>query len=236
MRSILLVVSMLLLCLGPAEPANAWEWRLECVPFARALSGIRIFGDAWRWWSEAAGRYARGPLPQPGSVLAFRPSAQMPLGHVAVVTKVIGPRRIEIDHANWAAPGAISTSIAALDASARNDWSAVRVELGESERFGAVYATDGFIYAKGRPAPGHEQPELIYVGRALQAARQTPQLTGVSRSSAASSANAKQGFLPWNPVPLAPPMPTFGPQRFPQGLPSGFGSPAARESAHGRGL
>ena len=26
---------------------------LECVPFARAMSGIRIFGNAWTWWTQA---------------------------------------------------------------------------------------------------------------------------------------------------------------------------------------
>src|SRR3954449_9212699 len=74
-----------------AAPANAWEWPLQCVPFARAVSGITLFGDAWRWWFEAAGRYGRGHRPQPGGVLSFSPTTRMPLGHVAVVTGVIGP-------------------------------------------------------------------------------------------------------------------------------------------------
>lgn len=32
---------------------------LQCVPFARQLSGIRIFGDARTWWNQAQGRYLR---------------------------------------------------------------------------------------------------------------------------------------------------------------------------------
>ena len=33
---------------------------LQCVPYARQVSGIRIFGDAHTWWGQAEGRYARG--------------------------------------------------------------------------------------------------------------------------------------------------------------------------------
>jgi hypothetical protein len=33
---------------------------LECVPFARRESEIALFGDAWTWWDEARGLYARG--------------------------------------------------------------------------------------------------------------------------------------------------------------------------------
>jgi hypothetical protein len=157
----------------------------------------------------------------------------MPLGHVAVVTRVISPRRIEIDHANWASPGAITTSAAAVDVSERNDWSAVRVELGRSNGFGAVYPTDGFIYAKGRPPPSREQPELIYVGRALAAARETPQFSSAAKLPTASLPRARQGLLPWNPVPLAPPMPAFPVQKFGQGFPSVIGGPAPRDRAHG---
>src|SRR4051794_32221196 len=70
MRIVTIVASMMG-CFWRAAPANAWEWPLQCVPFARAVSGITLFGDAWRWWSEAAGRYGRGHRPQPGGVLSF---------------------------------------------------------------------------------------------------------------------------------------------------------------------
>ena len=233
MRSARRVLPILLLYLAYAAPANAWEWPLQCVPFARAISGVRLFGDAWRWWSEAAGRYERGQAPQPGSILSFRPSTTMPLGHVAVVTRVISPRRIEIDHANWASPGAITTNAAAVDVSERNDWSAVRVELGRSDRFGAIYAADGFIYAKGRPALSREQPELIYVGRALSAARQGQRFTNAAQSQAASPSGARQGLLPWNPVPLAPAMPAFPAKQPGQAFPTAIGPPVPRDRARG---
>ena len=31
---------------------------LQCVAFARMITGIQIFGDAWTWWSKALGKYA----------------------------------------------------------------------------------------------------------------------------------------------------------------------------------
>ena len=30
------------------------ERRWQCVPFAREMSGIEIYGDAWTWWNAAA--------------------------------------------------------------------------------------------------------------------------------------------------------------------------------------
>ncbi len=67
----------------------------------------------------------------------------MRLGHVAVVRKVVGPREIEIDHANWAsfgdAKGNISRGVRVIDVSADNDWSAVRVALDHNGDFGSVY-------------------------------------------------------------------------------------------------
>ena len=29
---------------------------LQCVPYARQVSGIQIYGDAWTWWDQAEGR------------------------------------------------------------------------------------------------------------------------------------------------------------------------------------
>ena len=151
----------LLICLPQAS--LAWDQGPQCVPFARALSNIRLFGDAWRWWSAAAGRYNRGTAPQAGSILSFRSGGRMPLGHIAVVTRVIDPREIEVDHANWA-PGAVRRQVRVLDVSTNNDWTAVRVELPEREHFGTVYATDGFIYGW----PLELGPQIIKVAEALR--------------------------------------------------------------------
>jgi len=133
-----------LACLDP-QAASARDRQPECVPFARTLSSIRLLGDAWRWWSAASGLYNRGTKPEAGAILSFRPDARMPLGHIAVVTRVAGQREIEVDHANWI-PGAVSRQVQVVDVSAGNDWTAVRVELSERDRFGTEYATNGFIY------------------------------------------------------------------------------------------
>jgi surface antigen len=143
---------------------------ISCVPFARNDSGISVAGNAWQWWDHAAGVYARGRTPEPGSVLAFRANPRMHLGHVAVVSRVINPREVEIDHANWAGAGmhgGVAHNVPVVDVSEANDWSAVRVGLGRSGDFGSVYPTYGFIYdrpdngvavaAAGAPSP---QPAL----------------------------------------------------------------------------
>ena len=123
---------------------------LQCVPFARENSGIELSGNASTWWNNAQGVYARGAKPEVGSVLNFRANGRMRMGHVAVVTNVVDGRNIEIDHANWAGPGAsrggVSRNITVVDVSERNDWTAVRVALGHTGDYGSVYPTYGFIY------------------------------------------------------------------------------------------
>lgn len=66
---------------------------LDCAPFARALSGIRLSGAAADWWSQADGRYTRGDSASIGSVLVLRRSGRLPSGHVAVVSQVLGRRQ-----------------------------------------------------------------------------------------------------------------------------------------------
>ncbi|HTW72706.1 MAG TPA: CHAP domain-containing protein [Acetobacteraceae bacterium] len=123
---------------------------ISCVPYARSASGIELSGNAWQWWDHAAGVYARGHVPELGSVLAFRANPRMRLGHVAVVSRIINRREVEIDQANWWGPGGryggVSRDVPVVDVSEANDWSAVRVGLGGSGDFGAVYPTYGFIY------------------------------------------------------------------------------------------
>ncbi len=131
---------------------GAW---LECVPYARRVSGIDLRGNADTWWSEADGRYERGQNPAVGAVLSFRSSPRMVFGHVAVVTEAVNQREILVTQANWPTPGQrysdISKAISVIDVSPDNDWTAVRVELGHSGRYGSVYATNGFIYSHSEP-------------------------------------------------------------------------------------
>ena len=120
---------------------------LQCVPYARTVSGVEIRGDALTWWEQADGLYRRGHTPRKGAVLAFKPYGPMVLGHVAVVSKVIDDRRVLIRHANWSVPGAIEEDVLALDVSDEGDWSAVRVWHSPTAQMGArVNPTFGFIY------------------------------------------------------------------------------------------
>jgi hypothetical protein len=130
--------------------AGAPDPSAECVPFARALSGIDIVGDAWTWWDRAAGRHARGHRPEVGSVMVFGVSEELPLGHVAVVTAVLDPRAVLISHRNWAGgleKGRIDLDRPAEDVSRRNDWSRVRVWHAATGRLGpGAHALAGFVH------------------------------------------------------------------------------------------
>jgi surface antigen len=120
---------------------------IQCVAFARQDAGIDISGNARDWWGRAAGVYERGRMPEAGSVLSFRPTSRMPLGHVAVVSGIEDSRTILIDQSHWASRG-ISRAIEVKDVSENNDWSAVRVQLSHGGAFGSIYPTHGFIYPR----------------------------------------------------------------------------------------
>jgi surface antigen len=124
---------------------------LQCVPFARAVSGIEIYGDAHSWWGQAEGRYKRGRKPQVGAVMAFEPHRNMQLGHVAAVSKVIDSRTVLLDHANWSPingrRGQIERNVKAVDVSPNNDWSQVRVWYHPLQGLGkTAWPVAGFIY------------------------------------------------------------------------------------------
>ena len=131
---------------------------ISCVPYARDVTGMQIRGNGGDWWANAAGRYDRGERPEPGSIMAFRATAGMRLGHVAVVSRVLGPRHVLIDHANWGGTGirkgTIMHNINVVDVSEANDWSEVRVQLAyDTTSFGKVYPTYGFIYNRPDDVP-----------------------------------------------------------------------------------
>ena len=136
---------------------------LQCVPYARDLSGISLSGNAWTWWSAAAGRYDRGQSPAAGSVLVFKQHGSMRFGHVAVVRSQVNPREIRVDHANWGSRsiggrGSIATDVSVIDVSPRNDWTQVKVWNHIAKDFGTkVYPVYGFIYSD---APVRAQAKL----------------------------------------------------------------------------
>lgn len=158
MRAVLLLCLLLAACgssrqaapgVGGAGRPHVAE-PVSCVPYARARSGLALSGDAWQWWDAAAGRYERGRAPRPGSVLVIARTARLPSGHVAVVSRVVGPREVLVDHANWAsgaARGRIATDQRVVDVSPGNDWSMVRVFYPRIGDLGTTaFPARGFIH------------------------------------------------------------------------------------------
>ena len=147
---------------GPGSAAVAGlSMSLQCVPYARHVSGINLFGDAHTWWDQAAGSYARGYMPKLGAVMAFKPHGKMVLGHVATVSKIIDSRTILLRHANWSPidgkTGQIEDGVKAVDVSPANDWSSVRVWFAPSQNLGSTaWPVQGFIY--NQKAHGGERP------------------------------------------------------------------------------
>jgi surface antigen len=135
---------------------------LQCVPFARQMSGIEIRGNAKTWWYQAEGRYERGNTPREGSVLAMPGSGKMRLGHVAMVSKVVGDREVLLTHANWSHRGGIERNVRAIDVSDKGDWSQVRIwYAGNGDLGTSSYPAYGFIY------PNKAQAEDAEVRTAL---------------------------------------------------------------------
>ncbi len=150
---------------------HARSHHLQCVPYAREVSGIAIHGNARTWWDQADGVYARGDEPRVGAVLAFKGTRAMPYGHVATVKMVIDGRHVLLDHANWSGPGRIEHGALAVDVSDAGDWSEVRVWYAPSDALGSrTNPTYGFIYDHAPEAPdASETPATLDSGPAHMA-------------------------------------------------------------------
>ena len=168
------------LLVQPVGAGTLLDYQGQCVPFARAASGIQIYGDAWTWWDKASGHYQRGHDPRIGSVIVFAKSPQLPLGHVAVVSRIVEPRVAMVTHANWSRidgeRGHVEQDVTLFDVSSSGDWSRVRVWYRGASGLGSTtYPVDGFIY--GRKSDGgrvKSAPELTgdtpdYVGALIDA-------------------------------------------------------------------
>ena len=143
-----LVVSCTLMT---AVPASAKY--LQCVPFAREVSGIDIRGNANTWWSQAAGRYDRGNTPAIGAVMAFKATSRLRVGHVAMVSRIVNDREVLLTHANWSTRGGIERDVRAVDVSPAGDWSQVRVWYRDTGGLGgSTYPVAGFIYGDALPS------------------------------------------------------------------------------------
>lgn len=162
--------------LSPVRATSLLDYVGECVPFARAASGIQIYGDAWTWWDKADGRYPRGYAPRSGAVIVFARTARLPLGHVAVISRIVDDRVAMVTHANWSRQngerGHAEQDVTLTDVSPDNDWSAVRVWYRDHDGLGTTtYPVYGFIYGTplSRGAKAHPAAELTsrdpdYVG------------------------------------------------------------------------
>jgi surface antigen len=155
-----------------AAPVQALNEGLQCVPYARALTGVEIRGDAHTWWAQAEGRYERGSRPRVGAIMAFRPYGNMRLGHVAAVRRIVDARTVIVSHANWSTingvRGHIENDVMVVDASEANDWSRVRVWYTPNAALGGTeWPLNGFIYpAKARSWADGKQAVVSLLGYA----------------------------------------------------------------------
>jgi len=142
---------------------------IECAPFARALTGVRLTGAAADWWQQAANRYERSHDPDVGSLLVFRRSSRLPEGHVAVVSSVVSSRRIQVAQANWVHHRVTEDQLV-VDVSPAGDWSLVRVFWPPSAAMGVTaYPTYGFIRPEEPPSRRsivRRTPEAIRMAQA----------------------------------------------------------------------
>jgi len=161
----------------PGRATSLLDYVGECVPFARAASGIQIYGDAWTWWDQADGKYRRGTVPKPGAVMVFAKTSRLPLGHVAVISRVVTSRVVMVTHANWSRfdgeRGHAEQDVTLTDVSRDNDWSQVMVWYRDRDGLGSTtYPVYGFIYgtpvtrhvSKARPAAELTGRDPDYVG------------------------------------------------------------------------
>ena len=170
--------TLLSLAIAAATAAGAQASLLDyvgqCVPFARAASGIQIYGNAWTWWEQADGKYERTHTPKEGAVIVFEKTKRLPMGHVAVVSRVVEKRVVMLTHANWSRQngerGHAEQDVTLFDVSPRNDWSDVKVWYKDVDGLGGgVYPVYGFIYGHTHAAPELTSRNPDYVGALIDA-------------------------------------------------------------------
>ncbi len=180
------VAAVLALSIGGVAQAESY-W--QCATFARMFSGIQLFGDAWTWWNQALGKYTTGATPQAGSVLVFKRDGHMRDGHVAVVSRVLTDRVIQVTHANWSVieggRGKVEQDVTVVDVSPKGDWSQVKVWYDPIRDLGhTVYPTYGFIYQTAQNTA--KLASLSMAQAAGQMANASPSSAGQSLASAAA--------------------------------------------------
>lgn len=135
----------------------------QCVPFARLVSGVQIWGDAYTWWDQAQGKYPRSSSPAEGSVLVLKAWNEEKRGHVAVVKSILSSRVIRVDQANWLHGEEVTLDVPVIDVSPYNDWSQVRVWYVPGMYWGGrIYTAQGFIHPIAPPPPRPAPPVPTY--------------------------------------------------------------------------
>jgi surface antigen len=173
---------------------------ISCVPYARMVTGLQVTGNGGTWWNNAAGIYQRGHRPEPGSVLVFRSSGGMRMGHVAVVERQVSAREITVHHANWEGPGirkgTVTRNISVVDVSDANDWTAVRVQVGhDADTYGRTYPTYGFIFNRPDGFPAQRGPIMVRHGGTMQEVAEAPEQGGQAQSPHQRFINTSIGGL-----------------------------------------
>jgi len=158
------LLALAVICMPSAS--HALNEGLQCVPYARALTGVEIRGDAHTWWGQAKGRYKRGSHPKVGAIMSFKPHGRMRLGHIAAVRKIIDSRTVLVSHANWSTingkRGHVEENVKVVDSSAKNDWSKVRVWYTPNNALGgSSRPLNGFIYPKTQLKNGQMKKRLV---------------------------------------------------------------------------
>jgi surface antigen len=189
-----------------ATPLQALDEGLQCVPYARALTGVEIRGDAHTWWGQAEGRYDRGSKPRVGAVMAFIPHGNMRLGHVAAVRKIIDKRTVLISHANWSTingvRGHIENDVRVVDVSDANDWSRVRVWYTPNAALGTTeWPLHGFIYPAKQLSWGEGKKAVATLLRDAPGAK--PKAIAAKLPPASPAVKPKAGGFTLSPTLLA---------------------------------
>ena len=137
--------------LPPGSPVQYVSSPVQCVPYARQVSGVQLYGDAYTWWNSArAHNYQCSQVPRVGAVLVLARTSQMSEGHVATVSGITNSRHITVNHSNWGdnrgRRKVIYYAMPVEDVSAKNDWTRVKFWNYEKNVYGFPYAAKGFIY------------------------------------------------------------------------------------------
>lgn len=143
----------------PQTQAATRSQRWTCVQYVQSYGDVKLRGDGWQWWDNAAGHYDRGQTPKPGAVLVLKRTGHLRSGHVAIVSKVIDKRTILVDHANWGwsrdTKGRVHMGMRVVDVSPKNDWSQTRFWFEPGNTLGSrTYPAYGFVYSPASKRPG----------------------------------------------------------------------------------